>query len=209
MPMMLQSRESPSPLLRAHGMICCSIAFAHVIDVDITNKHLCDNREVGKVIGGTRGNIVLEYVSGAPNKQRIQEDAPEIFDYDELIKYNFAHLVTPIMENGGRRAMYQLMDLPEPAQPARVTKKKSASKLVIDRTGETDEARYSGLKMTQALDDDAMGKALEETARKLREGETLRKRLVEEDYVMPYAGELLPCVISDTRFKFNISSLTS
>ncbi len=141
------------------------------------------------MIGGTRGNIVLEYVSGAPNKQRVQEDAPEIFDYDELIKYNFAHLVTPIMENGGRRAMYQLMDLPEPAAPARVTKKKSAPKLVIDRTGETDEARYSGLKMTQALDDDAMGKALEEAARKVREGESLRKRLVEQDYVMPYAGE--------------------
>ncbi len=140
------------------------------------------------MIGGTRGNIVLDYVSGAPNKQRIQEDAPEIFDYDELIKYGFAHLVTPIMENGGRRAMYQLMDLPEPATPKRVTKK-SAPKLVIDRTGETDEARYSGLKMKQALDDDAMGKALEEAARKVREGKSLRKRLVEEDYVMPYAGE--------------------
>ena len=141
------------------------------------------------MIGGTRGNIVLEYVSGAPNKQRIQEDAPEIFDYDELIKYGFAYLVTPIMENGGRRAMYQLMDLPEPATPKRVAKKKSAPKLVIDRTGENDEARYSGLKMTQALDDDAMGKALEEAARKVREGKSLRKRLVEEDYVMPYAGE--------------------
>ncbi|KAL3789180.1 hypothetical protein ACHAW5_002439 [Stephanodiscus triporus] len=143
--------------------------------------------EVGKVIGGTRGNIVLEYISGAPNKQRIQEDAPEIFDYDELIKYGFAHLVTPIMENGGRRAMYQLMDLPEPATPKRVTRKNSSPKLVIDRTGETDEARYSGLKMSQALDDDAMGKALEEAARKVREGKSLRKRLVEEDYVMPYA----------------------
>ncbi len=141
------------------------------------------------MIGGTRGNLVLEYVSGAPNKQRIQEEAPEIFDYDELIKYGFAHLVTPIMENGGRRAIYQLMDLPEPATPKRVTKKKSAPKLVIDRTGENDEARYSGLKMTQALDDDAMGKALEEAARKVREGKSLRKRLVEEDYVVPYAGE--------------------
>ena len=85
--------------------------------------------------------------------------------------------------------MYQLMDLPEPATPKRVTKKKSAPKLVIDRTGETDEARYSGLKMTQALDDDAMGMALEDAARKVREGKSLRKRLVEEDYVMPYAGE--------------------
>lgn len=144
--------------------------------------------EVGKVIGGTRGNIVLEYVSGAPNKPRVQEDAPEIFDYDELIKYGYANLVTPIMENGGRRAMYTLMDLPEPATPKRVTTtKKSAPKLVIDRTGETDEARYSGLKMSQALDDDAMGKALEDAARKVKEGKSLRKRLVEEDYVMPYA----------------------
>lgn len=141
------------------------------------------------MIGGTRGNLVLEYVSGAPNKQRIQEEAPEIFDYDELIKYGFAHLVTPVMENGGRRAIYQLMDLPEPATPKRVAKTKSAPKLVIDRTGENDEARYSGLKMTQALDDDAMGKALEEAARKVREGKSLRKRLVEEDYVVPYAGE--------------------
>ena len=141
------------------------------------------------MIGGTRGNLVLEYVSGAPNKQRIQEEAPEIFDYDELIKYGFAHLVTPVMENGGRRAIYQLMDLPEPATPKRVAKKKSAPKLVIDRTGENDEARYSGLKMTQALDDDAMGMALEDAARKVREGKSLRKRLVEEDYVVPYAGE--------------------
>ena len=90
---------------------------------------------VGEVIGGTRGNLVLEYVSGAPNKQRIQEEVADIFDYDELIKYGYSHLVTPIMSNGGRRSMYQFMDLPEPATPERLTKKKSAPKLVIDRTG--------------------------------------------------------------------------
>ena len=142
---------------------------------------------VGKVIGGTRGNAVLEYVSGAPNKERIQEEAPDIFDYDELSKYGFSRLVTPIMNNGGRRAMYKLMDLPEPAPRKKVTKKKSAPKLIIDRTGETDKARYSGLKMTQLLDDDAMGQALQEAAEKVKRGESLRKRLVEEDYVMPYA----------------------
>jgi len=145
--------------------------------------------EIGKVIGGTRGNVVLEYISGAPNKERVQEDAPEIFDYDELEKYGFGHLTTKIMKSGGRRAMYQLMEIPEPATPKRLTKKKSAPKLVIDRTGETDEARYSGLKISQALDDDAIGKALEEATRKVKQGESLRKRLVEEDYVMPYAGE--------------------
>jgi len=142
---------------------------------------------VGEVIGGTRGNLVLEYVSGAPNKQRIQQEVADIFDYDELIKYGYSHLVTPIMSNGGRRAMYQFMDLPEPATPERLTKKKSAPKLVIDRTGETDTARYSGLKVSQSLDDEAMGRALEEAAKKVKEGKSLRKRLVEEDYVMPYA----------------------
>lgn len=98
-------------------------------------------------------------------------------------------MVSPIMENGGRRAMYQLMDIPEPATPERLTKKKSAPKLVIDRTGETDKARYSGLKVSQVLDDEAMGKALEEAAKKSKEGKSLRKRLVEEDYELPYAGE--------------------
>ena len=144
---------------------------------------------MGEVIGGTRGNVVLEYVSGSPNKQRVQEDVPDMFDYDELIKYGYSHLVSPIMKNGGRRAMYQLMELPEPPTPERLTKKKSAPKLVIDRTGETDSARYTGLKMSASLDDESMGKALEEAAKKAREGKSLRKRLVEEDYVLPYAGK--------------------
>lgn len=152
-----------------------------------TNADVAAKEEVGKVIGGTRGNAVLEFVSGAPNKERIQEDVPDIFDYDELTKYGFSRLVTPVMEYGGRRAMYQLMDLPEPPPPKKVTKKKSAPKLIIDRTGETDKARYTGLKMSQAMDDDAMGRALQEAAEKVKRGESLRKRLVEEDYVMPYA----------------------
>lgn len=85
--------------------------------------------------------------------------------------------------------MYRLMDLPEPPKPERITKPKVAPKLVIDRTGDTDRARYSGLKMTQALDDEVMGMTLQETLRKVNEGESLRKKLVEEDYVMPYAGK--------------------
>ena len=153
------------------------------------NSHIIIFSAVGEVIGGTRGNLVLEYVSGSPNKQRVQDEVPDIFDYDELIKYGYSHLVSPIMENGGRRAMYQLMDIPEPATPERLTKKKSAPKLVIDRTGENDKARYSGLKVSQVLDDEAMGKALEEAVKKSKEGKSLRKRLVEEDYELPYAGE--------------------
>ena len=66
------------------------------------NADVAAKNEVGKVIGGTRGNAVLEFVSGAPNKERIQEDVPDIFDYDELSKYGFSRLATPIMKNGGR-----------------------------------------------------------------------------------------------------------
>ena len=170
-----------------------------VCDYFLTNKRTNDilyiYREVGKIIGGTRGNLVLEYVSGSPNKSRVRESMPEMFDYDELIKYGYSHLVTPIMEYGGRRAMYALMDLPEPPPIAtRSSTKKSVPKLIIDRTGETDDARYTGLKISSILlDEDAMGKALEEAARKVKEGKSLRKRLVEEDYVMPYAGECV-CV---------------
>lgn len=152
--------------------------------------HQLPYSEVGTVIGGTRGNAVLEFVSGSPNKARIQEEAPNIFDYDELIKYGYSHLTTPIMQNGGRQAMYRLMDLPEPATPERLTKKKSAPKLVIDRTGETDRARYSGLKMTQVLDDEVMGQVLQETLTKVKEGKALRQKLEEEDYVMPFAGKI-------------------
>ena len=166
-----------------------SLTYLVYIAIDILLHCIILISAVGEVIGGTRGNLVLEYVSGSPNKQRVQEEVPDIFDYDELIKYGYSHLVSPIMENGGRRAMYQLMDLPEPATPERLTKKKSAPKLVIDRTGETDKARYSGLKVSQVLDDEAMGKALEEAAKKAKEGKSLRKRLVEEDYELPYAGE--------------------
>ena len=133
---------------------------------------------------------MLEYISGSPNKEGVVEEAANIFDYDELIKYGFAHLTAPVMQNGGRRAMYSLMDLPEPAIPERITKKKSAPKLVIDRTGETDRARYSGLKMTQVLDDDLMGQVLQETVNKVKEGKAVKEKLEEENYVMPFAGKM-------------------
>ena len=41
----------------------------------------------GKVVGGTRGNAVLEFVSGAPVKEQVIERSPDIFDYDELSRY--------------------------------------------------------------------------------------------------------------------------
>jgi hypothetical protein len=45
---------------------------------------------MGKVIGGTKGNMVLEYISGAPVKEQIVERIPDIFDYDELTKYGYS-----------------------------------------------------------------------------------------------------------------------
>ena len=45
--------------------------------------------EVGKVIGGTKGNKILEYVSLAPNKATVIEEEPNVFDYDQLTKYGY------------------------------------------------------------------------------------------------------------------------
>jgi hypothetical protein len=45
--------------------------------------------DVGKVVGGTKGNIVLDYVSGSPNKEMILDTMPNVFDYSELDKYGF------------------------------------------------------------------------------------------------------------------------
>jgi hypothetical protein len=143
----------------------------------------------GRVVGGTRGNAILEYVSGAPVRERVIDGAPNVFDYDELARYGYPHLVTPIMDLvGGRRAVYELMGMDPPpllGPPPR----RAAPRLVIDRTGAEDKARYSGLKMGQVLDDSAMAEALERANRIAREGKELRPKLMEEDYVKPFAGE--------------------
>jgi len=146
---------------------------------------------VGKVIGGTKGNAILEYISGSPNKPYTILAPPDIFDYDELTKYGFGYLVTPIMDNGGgRRSLYALMDLPLPPVSDRIKPKTmSARKLVIDRTGETDKGRYSGLKVTQMIDDEEMGRRLEEVRVKEMKGEGLRTRLIEEDYEQPFSDK--------------------
>jgi hypothetical protein len=142
----------------------------------------------GTIVGGTRGNPVLEYVSAAPVKELLIEQAPNVFDYDELSKYGFSHLVTPIMKlNGGRRAVYDLMEM-DPPPLTGPPPKKSAPELKIDRTGEEDKARYSGLKMGQVLDDSTMAGALEMANKRVKEGKELRPRLMEEFYVRPFAG---------------------
>lgn len=92
------------------------------------------------------------------------------------------------MNAGGRVEMYKLMDMDPPA--IKVKEKKKVPKLKIDRTGESDPARYSGLKLGQVLDDDTMGKALEEFNRKKRQGLELRPKLEEEKFVKPFAGTI-------------------
>jgi hypothetical protein len=63
------------------------------------------------------------------------------------------------MNAGGRLKMYELMGLDVPAIPP--TPVLSAPKIEIDRTGENDPNRYTGLKLGQVLDDDAQAAALE------------------------------------------------
>ena len=150
------------------------------------NNHTTCFREVGKVIGGAKGNAILTYVSGAPNKESVVETPSNPFDYDELTKYGYSHLVTPIMNAGGRPAMYDLLGLQQPPATSK-PKPKSAPKLVIDRTGETDQARYSGLKLGQVLDDDLQAAALENVQRKVLTGEELRPKLQEEVFERPFA----------------------
>lgn len=94
----------------------------------------------------------------------------------------------PIMELGGRRAIYELMDM-QPPKLRGPPPKKTAPKLVIDRTGEEDKARYSGLKMGQVLDDNVMAEALTRANQKAKEGKNLRPKLMEEDFEKPFAGK--------------------
>lgn len=42
------------------------------------------------MIGGTKGNKVLEYISGAPNKEQVVERIPNVFDYGQLTKYGYS-----------------------------------------------------------------------------------------------------------------------
>ena len=88
--------------------------------------------------------------------------------------------------------MYDLLGMERPPPPKRL-KPKSAPKLVIDKTGESDRARYSGLKMGQVLDDDMMAQALAEAQKKAKEGVPLRPKIAEEDYVQPFAGKVKLC----------------
>lgn len=92
------------------------------------------------------------------------------------------------MEMGGRKAVYELMGMEAPPPPPR-KKVIKVPELKIDRTGEDDRARYSGLKMGQVLDDDMMAEALARANEKAKTGQPLRPKLIEEDYEIPYADK--------------------
>lgn len=114
------------------------------------------------------------------------ETPSNALDYDELSKYGYGYLATPIMNAGGRFEMYKLLGMSAPEMKRR--EKKETPEIVIDRSGATDKARYSGLKMG-LLDDDAIGEALAQSQEKAKVGESLRPKLVEEDYVVPFADQ--------------------
>jgi len=128
----------------------------------------------------------LDYVSLSPNKGSVITEIPNMFDYSELERYGYSHLSTPIMRAGGRLAMYDLMGLDRPIVKRKAPLRPSEP-IVLDRTGQNDAARYSGLKLGQVLDDTVQASALADAERKAREGLSLRPKLMEEDYVRPFA----------------------
>lgn len=95
------------------------------------------------------------------------------------------------MELGGRRAVYELMGMKPPVLKG-PPPKREAKKIVIDRTGEGDKARYSGLKMGLGMDDNAMAEALAKANRKAKEGKDMREKIAEETYEQPFSGKHRP-----------------
>ena len=155
-------------------------------------SHTCrhSHSQIGQVVGGTKGNAVLDYISGAPNKASVIEAAPNALDYDQLTKYGYSHLVTPIMKAGGRLAMYDLLQMEKPdtsqsLKPLVVT----APKLEIDREGKNEKERYSGLKLGQIIDDDLQAQVLQSAQERAARGEELRPKLQEESYEQPFADK--------------------
>ena len=82
--------------------------------------------------------------------------------------------------------MYDLLGLDPPAPKPR-PKPMTAPKLVIDRTGEMDPSRYTGLKLGQILDDDAQARALEEAQSRSKAGQPLQSELTEMVFEPPFA----------------------
>jgi hypothetical protein len=141
------------------------------------------------VIGGMKGNKILEFVSVSPNKPSVTTDIPNVLDYDELTKYGYGHLVTRIMNIGGRNKMYEIMNMDIPAIKPKVVK--TAPKIVIDRdVGKS----YQGLKLNQIIDDNLQGMALQNVQRKVELGQRLSASSEEflneiENFELPFADK--------------------
>ena len=113
-----------------------------------------------------------------------------VLDYDELTQYGYGSLVKELMKlEGGRNAAYPLVGLPIPA--LEIEPPKSAPKLVIDRDGSTDPARYQGLKLGQVLNDDDMASALENlrTSKGDSSNNNKKPQLQELSYEQPFADK--------------------
>mmetsp|Transcript_1074 Transcript_1074/g.2963 ORF Transcript_1074/g.2963 Transcript_1074/m.2963 type:complete len:378 (+) Transcript_1074:67-1200(+) len=190
---------APAPRRRAQlpstERVPCLLAATEDVDIEYLKTQLLEyleqrsaigadelaQGEVGKVIGGTKGNAVLNFVSGAPAKERVLDKAPDALDYGELTKYGFGHLVTPIMKAGGRFEMYRILELEAP-ETRTALKRISAPKVVIDRETLNVPKRYSGLKLGQIMDDSVQGQALEESLKKEAEP-------TQSDYVIPFSNK--------------------
>lgn len=72
-----------------------------------------------------------------------------------------------------------------------VKEKVKAPPLVIDRTGEQDKGRYTGLKIGLLTDDSMMEDALQRAKVKAQSGERMRPAIAEEEYQQPFAGKVL------------------
>jgi len=147
-------------------------------------------KEIGKVVGGTKGNAVLEFVSGAPNKAFVVERAPDALSYGELTKYGYGQLATPVMKAGGRFAMYKLLGL-EPPETT-IVAPEPTPEIVIDREGKNDPKRYKGLARGQfeTMDNAAQVEAFERNLKRKQNNENEpAAQSPTYDYEMPFADK--------------------
>jgi hypothetical protein len=145
-------------------------------------------RQESKTIGGSKGNIILEWVSGAPNKETVVDEPATIFDYDELEKYGFRKLATPIMNAGGRLAMYRLLDMDMPEIKSK-PKPEDAPEVVLDQMDAFDTSRYQGMRLGLKMDDAVMAQALQDSIEKQRLSVDMRSSIAEQEYDVPSADK--------------------
>jgi hypothetical protein len=112
-----------------------------------------------KVVGGTRGNAILDFISVSPAPEReLTSRPPDVFDYDELDKYGYGKLATLMMQAGGRLQFYQYFGLDTPvAPPVKDVYYADENSVPILLAA----PKYTGLQLGLLQDDDAQGQALE------------------------------------------------